>query len=151
MNKIYYFAYGSNMSERRMIGRGLTPLNKQIGYLDGFKFIINKKSFKNPNQGFANVIPDEHSVVEGILYEIYENDIKKLDKFEGFPKHYGKETLMIRLQDGSMVSSIVYVANLNWVSKTELKATEEYKNFILEGREYISENYYKFLNENIKI
>jgi len=151
MNKIYYYAYGSNMSEQRMIDRGLTPLNKQIGYLEEFKFLINKKSFKNPSMGFANVIPDENSTVEGVLYEVYESDIKKLDKFEGFPNHYGKEQLNIRLSNGSYVKGVVYIANHNWTSPTELKTTNEYKNYILEGRQYISENYYKFLNENIKI
>jgi len=149
--KIYYYAYGSNMSEKRMIDRGLTPLNKQVGYLEGFKFIINKKSFKNPSMGFANVVPDDNSEVEGILYEVYEKDLKKLDRFEGFPKHYGKEYLNIRLSDGSYVKAVVYIANLNWTSPTVLKTTNEYKNYILEGRQYISEQYYEFLNENIKI
>ena len=149
--EIYYFAYGSNMSERRMISRGLTPLNKQIGVLENYKFIINKKSFKNPELGFANVMLSEKDNVEGIVYKVLESDIKKLDKFEGAPKHYTKELLTIRLFDGELVQAIVYIANPNWVSETVLKSTTEYKNYILEGINYISNNYYKFLNENIKV
>lgn len=151
MNKqLLYFAYGSNMSEKRMIGRGLTPISKQVGVLENYKFIINKKSYKNPNIGFANVMLSEKDKVEGILYEVSENDIKKLDKFEGFPKHYRKELLTITLINGDLKQAIVYIANSNWVSKTELKSTKEYKNYILEGINYISNNYYLFLNENIK-
>jgi gamma-glutamylcyclotransferase (GGCT)/AIG2-like uncharacterized protein YtfP len=149
--EIYYFAYGSNMSEKRMINRGLTPLSKQIGILENYKFIINKKSYKNPELGFANVMLSEKDNVEGIVYKVLESDIKKLDKFEGFPKHYTKELLTIRLFGGELVQAIVYIANPNWVSETVLKSTTEYKNYILEGINYISKNYYKFLNENIKV
>jgi gamma-glutamylcyclotransferase (GGCT)/AIG2-like uncharacterized protein YtfP len=149
--EIYYFAYGSNMSEKRMINRGLTPLSKQIGILENYKFIINKKSYKNPELGFANIMISENDNVEGILYKVLESDIKKLDKFEGFPKHYTKELLTIRLFGGELVQAIVYIANPNWVSETVLKSTTEYKNYILEGINYISKNYYKFLNENIKV
>ena len=150
MNKIQYFAYGSNMSEKRMIDRGLTPLSKQVAFLNDYKFIINKKSKKNPNNGFANVIPEQNKIVEGILYEVYETDIIKLDKFEGYPNHYGREILDLRLSDGSKIKGVVYVAQQQWTSPVELKTTNEYKNFILEGKQYISENYYEFLNENIK-
>jgi hypothetical protein len=59
--------------------------------------------------------------------------------------------LTIRLFDGELVQAIVYIANPNWVSETVLKSTTEYKNYILEGINYISKNYYKFLNENIKV
>jgi len=148
--EVFYFAYGSNMSEQRMISRGLTPLSKEIGILEDYKFIINKKSFKDPSLGFANIIPESGSSVEGIIYKVLDADIKKLDRFEGYPKHYTKELLTIRLYDGELVESIVYIANPNWVSKTVLKSTTEYKNYILEGINYISNNYYKFLNENIK-
>ncbi len=148
---IFYYSYGSNMSEQKMISRGLTPLNKQVAYLDNYKFIINKKSFKNPSMGFANIVQETNSVVEGILYEVLETDLKKMDKFEGFPKHYGREIHKLRLSDGSFVDGVVYVANPNWVSPIELKATNEYKMYILEGRQHISDTYYEFLNENIKI
>ena len=74
--EIYYFAYGSNMSEKRMINRGLTPLSKQLGTLENYKFIINKKSYKNPNLGFANVMPSENDYVEGILYKIKDTEKK---------------------------------------------------------------------------
>jgi len=151
MGRIKYFAYGSNMSEKRMIDRGLTPSGKQIGILNNYKFLINKKSFKNPDKGFANIQISDGDVVEGILYEVSESDIKKLDRFEGYPKHYSRKTLMIQTQNKEFVSAIVYIAQPNWTSQKELNATEEYKNFILEGKNFISDNYYKFLNESIKI
>lgn len=150
MNKILYYSYGSNMSQQRMIDRGVIPLSTRIAFLEDYKFIINKKSFKNPSMGFANIIPSLNDKVEGILYEVYDSDLKLLDRFEGAPNHYGRETLKLKLIDNSVINAIVYVANPEWVSKTELKTTNKYKNYILEGRKYISENYFNFLNENIK-
>ena len=147
-----YYAYGSNMSQKRMEKRGLKPTEKQVAYLDNYKFIINKRSYKNPKIGYANVIEKEGSVVEGILYEIKDNEIQMLDRFEGaHNKHYKREILNLRLLDGTYVKGVVYVANFGWTSPRQLKTTTEYKNYILEGREWISENYYNFLNESIQI
>lgn len=148
---MYYFAYGSNMSLKRMIDRGLNPKNQEVAFLDNYKFLINKKSYKDPNIGYANVKPSNGDVVEGVLYEISNSDIKLLDKYEGFPKHYNKETLYLRRYNGYFVESVVYIANDNWTSPEQLKTTNEYKNYILEGKKWISEKYYKFLNESIKI
>lgn len=138
-----YFAYGSNMNENRMTSRGVNFIKKEKGVLKGYKFTINKKSFKNPNIGFANVIKDEKSEVEGIIFELNHDEIYKLDAFEGFPKHYRREIHKINNKD-----CIVYIANDPWIVNETLSTTEEYKNHILKGKEYLSENYY---NELLKI
>ena len=79
---INYYSYGSNMNDKRMTDRGVNFLSKEKGTLKGYKFIINKKSQKNPNIGFANIIKNESSDVEGIIYEVLEEDLIKLDKYE---------------------------------------------------------------------
>ena len=137
-----YFAYGSNMNDNRMTERGVNFLSKEKGTLKGYRFIINKKSQKNPNIGFANIIRDDNSEVEGIIYEVSQEDILKLDKFEGFPRHYRREIFIINDKE-----CIIYIANDEWTSINELIATEEYKNHILEGKNFLSEKYYKKLLE----
>lgn len=139
---MFYYAYGSNMNDKRMTERGVNFLSKEKGSLKGYKFVINKKSQKNPNIGFANIIRDDNSEVEGIIYEVSQEDILKLDKFEGFPKHYNRDTYIINDK-----KCVIYIANNNWTSTNELIATEEYKNHILEGKEYLSEEYYNKLLE----
>lgn len=146
-----YYAYGSNMSEKRMIDRGVKPNGKQVAFLDNYKFIINKRSYKNPDMGFANVVLENNGIVEGILYDINDDDILKLDRFEGAPKHYKRYEMNLRLLDNSIIKGLVYVANPKWVSLGELKATEEYKNHILEGKKFVSEQYYNMVLEKIKI
>jgi len=147
----FYFAYGSNMSQNRMEARGLMPSSKQVAYLDNYEFIINKRSYKDPKVGYANINEKKGSVVEGILYNVKESDILLLDRFEGAPKHYDRKTLNLRLSNGVIVEGVVYIANFGWTSPKQLKTTPEYKNFILEGKDWISKNYYDFLNESIII
>jgi len=138
-----YFAYGSNLNYKRMIERGVNFTSKEKGSLKGYRFIINKKSQKNPNIGFANIIKDNSSHVEGIIYEVSQEDLIKLDKFEGVSNgHYRRENHHINNKE-----CVVYIANDEWTSINELEATEEYKNHILEGKEFLSENYYKKLLE----
>jgi gamma-glutamylcyclotransferase (GGCT)/AIG2-like uncharacterized protein YtfP len=138
-----YYAYGSNMNEKRMIKRGVNFLSKEKGILKGYRFVINKKSQKNPNIGFANIIKDNTSEIEGIIYEVKEEDLLKLDKFEGVStKHYRRENHIINNKE-----CIVYIANNEWTTINELETTEEYKNHILEGKEYLSEKYFKKLLE----
>lgn len=148
---IYYFAYGSNMSETRLYERNINPISKQNGILYGYEFIINKKSFKNPEIGFANIKYNVDKNVEGIVYKINIDDIKILDKYEGFPKHYIKTTLPIKINENKQIDCIVYIGNENWISDKELKTNKDYKNYILDGKEYLSSDYYNFLIENIKI
>jgi len=145
MDTIDYFAYGSNMNISRMVDRGITP-KKSISFeLQDYKLVMNKKSYKNPSMGFANIIPKQNSIVEGVLYTINRDDIKKLDKFEGYPKHYNKNILKI---DNNEI--YVYVANPKWESDVELNVTEKYKNHILKGKQFLSEKYYNDIIKKIK-
>jgi gamma-glutamylcyclotransferase (GGCT)/AIG2-like uncharacterized protein YtfP len=132
-----YFAYGSNLDDNRMISRGVNFKSKEKGILKGYRFIINKISQKNPNIGFANIIKDENSEVEGILYGVDMGDILTLDKWEGCPKHYRREVLTVNNEH-----VIVYIANDSWTNSNELYTTEEYKNHILEGKDFLSEKYF---------
>jgi len=129
-----------------MLDRGVNFTSKELGILNGYKMLINKKSFKNPEMGFANISPSLDDHVEGVLYEVSVKDIFKLDKREGYPKHYNRRKLIVNGEE-----AIVYIANPKWVSETELKATEEYKNHILEGKKFVSEHYYNMVLEKIKI
>lgn len=145
---VKYFAYGSNMSPTRLMERDIKYSNRQKGILRGYKFTINKKSFKNPNIGFANITEDDNSIVEGVLYDVEEGELLKLDKFEGSPKHYHRKMVYIDV-GGFYHESITYIACSNWVSPEPLPTSQEYKNKILEGKDLLSDDYYNFLKENI--
>jgi gamma-glutamylcyclotransferase len=138
-----YFAYGSNMSIERLKDRKINWTTREKGIIKGYKLVINKRSKKNPNIGFANIVEDENSIVEGIIYDIPDEDVYILDKYEGVNNnHYYKTYMYINNE-----SVLVYIANGSWLSDKELETTEEYKNFILEGKEFLSKEYINKLLE----
>jgi len=139
---MYYYAYGSNMNEKRMTDRGVNFISKEKGTLEGYKFVVNKKSQKNPHIGFANIIEDKDSKVEGVIYELNHTDIKKLDRFEGYPRHYYRKIININNKE-----CVVYIANMNWTTENELPTSKDYKNHILEGKTYLTNEYYNKLLE----
>ena len=145
-----YFSYGSNLSSKRMSERNVDVLDKKSGILEGYKFTINKKSYKDPTLGFANIIKDDNSFVEGIIYDISDESISILDSYEGYPKHYYKEILPIKVNN-EYIDCVIYIANEKWISKNELLTTLEYKNYILDGKDFLTDEYYNMLNEKIKI
>ena len=80
MKEIYYFAYGSNLDKERMIERKCAFLSVEKAHLEDFLLIFNKRSQKNPEAGFGNVIPKKGEIVEGMLYKVYEDKLQSLDK-----------------------------------------------------------------------
>ena len=135
-----YFAYGSNMDPNRMRERGINFLKREHAILQGWRLEFNKVASRNPNEGYANIVEDEKSVVEGILYTIQDSDIEKLDKYEGYPNHYERLTVRVKLDDREEVEVITYVAKSDKV-KEGLKPSKEYLNHLLKGCDLLSKEY----------
>lgn len=79
---LIYFAYGSNMLQERLerrVGK-VKKLKKYV--LKDFKLSFNC----GIQQKFANIVPSKGSVVEGVLYEITDEQKWYLDYYEGFYK-----------------------------------------------------------------
>jgi len=134
----YYYAYGSNMNQQRMIDRGIKFTEVIPAKLEDYELRFNKISKK---QGaVANVVPKKGSVVEGVLYKV--EDISIMDRFEGAPKHYRRIILNV-----SGIDAWVYVANQEYI-REGLKPKQEYLNHLLAGKEFLSDDYYKKLESN---
>jgi len=131
----YYFSYGSNLDMKRMNDRGITVYDVIPAKLENYELKFNKVS---KNQGaVANVMLKAGSVVEGALYQV--DDIKILDKYEGCPKHYNR----IQMTFGHILAW-VYVAQPQHIQEG-LKPQQEYLNHLLEGKSYMSTEYYEKL------
>ena len=131
----YYFAYGSNLNINRMKERGIKYKNIIPAKLEHFELKFNKISKK---QGaVANVVFKEDSIVEGILYEVY--NIEQLDRFEGAPNHYKRIQMMV-----GDVKAWVYVAQPKYI-REGLKPKQEYLNHLLAGKSYMSDTYFEKL------
>ena len=101
---------------------------------------FNKVSSQNPREGYANIVEDAESVVEGILYEIKESDLRRLDKFEGYPSHYRRTMVYVKLDDGEKVEAITYIAQLEKV-KSGLRPSKKYLSHFLQGCDLLSKEY----------
>jgi gamma-glutamylcyclotransferase len=136
-----YFAYGSNMDADRMKQeRGINFSKREHAILEGWKLVFNKIAYRNPNEGYANIEREKGSIVEGILYEIQESDLKLLDKYEHCPCHYNRLNVKVKLDSRDEVEAITYVANLNKVKRC-LKPSKQYLSHLLKGCDLLSEEY----------
>ena len=135
-----YFAFGSNMSAKRMHERlGWTP-SPSGAILNNYEMVFNKHS---NDGGKANIMYSPGDLVEGILYSVNEEDLLILDKYEGVAaKQYKRYEIEVRNNNKNSIPAVAYKAlNTGKVSAP----TEEYLNYILEGREFLSPEYYSKL------
>jgi gamma-glutamylcyclotransferase len=103
-----YFAYGSNMNWAQMKKRCPSAKFVAVACLAGRRLAITRKS-RRRLCGTADVVPDARSAVWGILYEIDDRDLARLD---GFEDGYGRERMaVVAAGDGAApVEAWVYVA-----------------------------------------
>lgn len=142
----YYFAFGSNMNPDRMLERDIRYVGFETGKIVNAKLKFNKSAI-NKNEGYANIIFKQKSEVEGILYELRSHrEIYKLDRFEGYPWHYTRCKMMIRLNSGGVKIAYVYIAT-PYFTKNGLKPNREYLNHLLAAKEYLSTEYYTKLED----
>ena len=105
--------------------------------LTDYEMIFNKHS---NDGGKANIMSSPGNIVEGILYSVNEEDLLILDKYEGVAaKQYKRYDIAVRNNNKNSIPAVAYKAlNTGKVSAP----TEEYLNYILKGREFLSPGYY---------
>jgi hypothetical protein len=156
-----YFAYGSNMAPSRILERGINAKFLGVGYLDHYKFMLNKISKKDPSIGFANVVPCWNKRVYGALFDLgnigksgllandpkvsplIQENIRILDKAEGYPNHYERTTVGIHIDfEGKLrnMQSFTYMAGLEKQSIGNLFVREEYVSKINEGLDSLKQS-----------
>jgi gamma-glutamylcyclotransferase (GGCT)/AIG2-like uncharacterized protein YtfP len=129
------------MDFRRLEDRGVSFEFLGLGILEDYILKFNKIASKRSGVGYANIVKQKGSRVEGLLFSIA--NIEKLDRFEGYPTHYKKEILKIQ-HSNSFVDATVYVAAADWVSDG-LKPERMYLNRLLAAKDFLSEGYFKSL------
>lgn len=91
MPKRYYIAYGSNLNLSQM--RVRCPEAKVMGFatLEGWRLL-----FKGSKTGsYLTIEEHEGFSVPVAVWEVSENDERKLDFYEGFPTFYYKREMML--------------------------------------------------------
>ena len=103
-----YFAFGSNME--RVWFKRLCPGAKFVSAAKLRDYDITfSQSSTMWGGGAADLKPTSGRVVEGVLWEIGEQDLKALDQYEGVPNDYIRKTVMVELKDGKSCEAFVYI------------------------------------------
>ncbi|MDE0887479.1 MAG: gamma-glutamylcyclotransferase [Myxococcota bacterium] len=134
-----YFAYGSNLSTRRLAERIPNPRPVAVAQLDAHRLVFNKPSADG--SGKANLIPEPGSVAWGVVWSIPATAWTTLDGFEP-----GYRRTSCRIHDGAGQSHCAQVY-LFEAPGTEQLPYAGYVEHLLEGaREHgLPETFVRFL------
>lgn len=146
---VYYFAYGSNMNPERMRERGAHFTRIERYALRGYSLKFNKASSKEPGRGCANIVPDEKCFVEGVIYKINLEGLYNLDRHEGYPVEYDRVRLVLEL-NGSEETVKTYMAKPG-KTREGLYPSRSYIEHLLTAKEYLSEDYYRFIESIVTL
>ena len=134
------------MNPARMAARGLAVLGASAGRLGDMALRFNKRARRPPFCACANVCWSPGSVVEGVLYQLAdEQQITLMDPFEGAPRFYSRERFPIQTRNAT-VYAWVYVANPAVIDESILPQ-RWYLDHLLAGEAYLSRDYFQFLKD----
>ena len=135
-----YFAFGSNMSAKRMHERlGWSP-SRSGAILHNYAMVFNKHS---NDGGKANIMNSTGDIVEGILYFVRDKDLLILDRYEGVAANqYKRHEIVVQDKNKNSIVAISYKA-IN--PKNFSAPTKEYLKYILDGKEFLSHRYFSKL------
>jgi gamma-glutamylcyclotransferase len=126
---INYFAYASNLSRKQMNERCPGTRPKFSVVLPNYKLIFAGWS-RQWKGGTASIKPFRGEKVKGAIYEISDNDLKKLDKYEDYPSTYDHLNVIVWTEDGDQVEAVTYIKKLQ---TPETKPSPEYLSAIQQG------------------
>ena len=105
-NTTLYIAYGSNLNLEQMADRCPTAKVAGASKLTGYQL-----RFRGGRHGaVATVEKKRGGSVPILVWEITPADEAALDRYEGWPHLYRKETVQVRL-NGKSVSAMIYIMN----------------------------------------
>jgi len=102
---LLYFAYGSNMNTNQMAFRCPDAQVVETVRLENYQLVFRSNGF---GRGVATILPEKGSHVDGVLWRISPKDEQSLDRYEGFPHLYGKETMTVQTQTGRRIPVMAY-------------------------------------------
>ncbi len=114
-NIINWFAYDEMMNPEVIKEAGLEYEAAFSVSLSAYKLVFNKIPLDNggkENLGHANIepIPGNLGMMDGVLYEMLEENLPKLDALYHHPEEYQRRKMRFTKHDFAFVNGIVYIA-----------------------------------------
>ena len=102
MEETLYFAYGSNINLEQMEHR--CPDAQLVGPVT-----LQNYELQFRGSGFATVAPKKGSTVHGLVWKLTPNCEQSLNRYEGYPRHYTKQTVTVKDAAGNEIPVMVYI------------------------------------------
>ena len=117
--------------------------------LKGYKLLFNKYS-TSWNGSVADIMKSYYDDVWGLVYSVTFDDLKRLDKFEGYPRSYNRKLLTVFSADNRVIDD-VWVYYISYKYKDGVP-TGEYLDIIKDAAySFNFPRYYKKMLNGIKI
>jgi len=111
MKEKLYFAYGSNMSRKRLKNRLNSASHISVGILEKHRLMFHKKSKDKSGKCdayFTNRVSDK---IYGVIYSVNDREVDKLDRFEGCGYGYQRKTVIVKKINGEAIKAFTYCAD----------------------------------------
>ena len=113
--KISFFAYNELINESFFKEVGFEHIEKVTVTLSAQRIVFNRlppEISENKGEGLPNIepTPDNAGMMEGVLYEMKDTFLPKLDEFHGYPKECNRKLMNLNRHDFNTVRGIVYCA-----------------------------------------
>lgn len=139
---VLYFAYGSNMNQKDLddyCKRKLRPLinlkfkKSRICTLKDYRLEFNYYS-RSRRGGVANIEHAQGEQVEGVLFEISDDDKQTISQKEGAPTFYCEIPVSVTLRDGTVIENVLtYMVCDNKKRNEFTPPTREYMQIMIDG------------------
>jgi gamma-glutamylcyclotransferase (GGCT)/AIG2-like uncharacterized protein YtfP len=126
---MYYFAYASNLSHKRMLERCPDCKPRFTATLRNYKLIFTGWSRKC-HGGVATIRASRDSRVMGGIYEISDRCLRLLDEQEGYPSGYDRIKVTVTTKDSDLVEAVTYIKR---EQSEETEPSKEYLAVISQG------------------
>ena len=127
--RMYYFAYASNLSRAQIAERVPGAKACFAATLPNYRLVFGGYS-RLWRGGMANLQVSPGDKVLGGVYEITDQELARLDKYEGYPMEYTHATVMVYPDIGRPLEAMTFVRPRQ---VTETKPAAEYLVHLRQG------------------
>jgi cation transport regulator ChaC len=126
---MYYFAYGSNLNRKQMLERCPGSQPRFPATLHNYKLIFAGWG-RQWRGGVASIKLFKGDRVPGAIYEVSEADLRRLDKYEGYPNEYNRLKVSVVNEGGDLVEAVTYIKSRQ---SEETPPSQEYLAVLQQG------------------
>ena len=113
--KISVFAYNELINEDYFKEKGFEYIDRVTVTLSAQRIVFNRLPLEGEGiegQGLPNIepTPNNAGMMEGMLYDMSDTFLPKLDEFHGYPKECNRKVMDLNAHDFHTVRGIVYFA-----------------------------------------